>query len=46
MRDAEVLLARSDRTVMPTDMFASVMDSLDVPDAAPRLSAAFARHDS
>jgi len=46
VRAAEVLLARSDRTVMPADMFASVMASLNVPDAAPRLSEAFARHSS
>jgi hypothetical protein len=31
---------------MPAEMFASVMASLDVPDAAPRLSEAFARHGS
>ena len=46
LREAEVLLARSDRTVMPADMFASVMASLDVPEPAPRLSEAFARHGS
>ncbi|MCB2412793.1 DUF1778 domain-containing protein [Demequina sp. TTPB684] len=46
LRDAELLLARSDRTVMPAETFASVMASLDVPDAAPRLSEAFARHGS
>ncbi|NTV39387.1 MAG: DUF1778 domain-containing protein [Demequinaceae bacterium] len=46
LRDAEVLLARTDRTAMPADMFASVMASLDVPDEAPRLSEAFARHGS
>lgn len=46
VRDAEVLLTRSDRIVTPADMFASVMASLDVPDAAPRLSEAFASHRS
>ena len=46
LRDAEVLLARSDRTVMPAGMFACLMASLEVPDAAPRLSEAFARHGS
>lgn len=46
LREAETVLARNDRTLMPADMFASLMESLDTPDAAPRLRKAFARHGS
>lgn len=46
LRDAELLLARTDRTVMPAAMFASMIATLDVPDDAPRLREAFERHAS
>jgi uncharacterized protein (DUF1778 family) len=46
LREAELLLASADRTIVPADMFASLMASLDEPVEAPRLSEAFARHGS
>ncbi|MDR1237127.1 MAG: DUF1778 domain-containing protein [Propionibacteriaceae bacterium] len=42
-RDAAALIvARSDVTLMPTKQFDALISSLDQPDPAPRLAAAFA----
>jgi uncharacterized protein (DUF1778 family) len=35
---ADRILARSDQTLMPADQFDALIESLDVPDAAPRLT--------
>lgn len=41
VREAEATLARADRTVVPADLFESIMATLDVPNEAPRLRRAF-----
>jgi uncharacterized protein (DUF1778 family) len=43
VREADIVLARADHTMMPAEQFDSLMSSLDVPDTAPRLQAAAAR---
>lgn len=44
LREAGPLIARADRTVLPAATFDALIESLDTPDAAPRLREAFARH--
>lgn len=40
VREADVVLARADVTLMPVEQFDALMDSLDAPDQALRLLAA------
>jgi uncharacterized protein (DUF1778 family) len=37
VREADMVLARSDSTLMPSQQFAALMESLEVPDQAPQL---------
>lgn len=41
--EADRVLGRADVTLMPTDQFDALLESLDVPDAAPGLAGAAAR---
>jgi uncharacterized protein (DUF1778 family) len=43
VREADVVLARADRTLMPAEQFDLLMSSLEVPDEAPRLLEAASR---
>jgi uncharacterized protein (DUF1778 family) len=37
VREADVVLARADTTLMPAEQFDALIDSLDISDSAPRL---------
>jgi uncharacterized protein (DUF1778 family) len=37
VREADVVLARADTTLMPAEQFDALIDSLDTPDTSPRL---------
>jgi uncharacterized protein (DUF1778 family) len=43
VREADMVLARADVTLMPAEQFDALMDSLEIPDQAPRLLEAASR---
>jgi len=43
VREADLVLARADTTLMPAEQFDALMSSLEVPDEAPRLLEAASR---
>jgi uncharacterized protein (DUF1778 family) len=43
VREADMVLARADVTLMPVEQFDALMDSLEIPDQAPRLLEAASR---
>jgi uncharacterized protein (DUF1778 family) len=43
VREADRVLARADVTLMPAEQFDALMDSLEIPDQAPRLLEAASR---
>lgn len=43
MREADMVLARADVTLMPAEQFDALMDALEIPDPAPRLLEAASR---